>query len=675
MVTERSLSDTSSLQLTDVWKKLKQQQPSHTFHHKSGSSRIDRFYVSSAIAPHCGDMIVCPVAFTYHCAIILQLSNQQQNARQRSRGHWKLNVSILQDEEYRLRVSKAIQRASTHSKRNTDIKFWWEYIFKNEITKVSKEYCRYRAETKRKTRSFYQACLADLLLNPRLTGEQWVEFRTLKKAARDWEQQALRGAGIRSRVQDGPVDENFSIFHAGKANHSKTGSRIESLLLDDGTTTNCPNVIASEITSFYSSLFNAQISGETEEGTDFLSVVADQLPADEEITRTITKQEVKAAVLAMAKNKAPGSDGIPCEFYVSFWDLIESHFIEMFQEVLASGCITKSQGRALIRLIPKFRGASSIKDFRPISLLNTDYKIMASSIANRIKKTLPIVIGEGQKGGIPGRRLEDNLCLYRDVIAYMEDRTEPKRSLWEGSPYGAAGAIISVDFEKAYDRVDRRVFFQVMEAMGYPQLIIQWVKVLYSEASAGILNGEAIAGNIYSLSALRQGCPLSMYLYVIYIEPLLSLLQKQLIGIYLLNTRIALRALVDDLAIFISCEEDGNRAGGLLNKFCAWTGARVNQTKTSALGLGNWTGRQTWPIPWFQSTPTLKLLGVEFSSSIEETIDRVWKKSLGQLSGVMRVNFGRSFTLHQWSIFIKSVDLSRSMYLAQVLPCPPSVAE
>ena len=338
-------------------------------------------------------MTVCPVAFTDHCAIILQLSNQQQNARQRSRGHWKLNVSILQDEDYRLRVSKSIQRASTHSKRNTDIKFWWEYIFKNEITKVSKEYCRYRAETKRKTRSFYQACLADLLLNPRLASEQWVEFRTLKKAARDWEHQALRGVGIRSRVQDGPVDENFSIFHAGKANHSKTGSRIESLLLDDGTTTNCPNVIASEITSFYSSLFNAQISGETEEGTDFLSVVADQLPADEEITRTITKQEVKTAVLAMAKNKAPGSDGIPYEFYASFWDLIESHFIEMFQEVLASGCITKSQGRALIRLIPKFRGASSIKDFRPISLLNTDYKIMASSIANRIKKTLPIVIG------------------------------------------------------------------------------------------------------------------------------------------------------------------------------------------------------------------------------------------------------------------------------------------
>ena len=118
MVTERSLSDmSSSLQLTDVWKKLKQQQPGHTFHHKSGSSRIDRFYVSSAIAPHCGDMTVCPVAFTDHCAIILQLSNQQQNARQRSRGHWKLNVSILQDEEYRLRVSKAIQRASTHSKR------------------------------------------------------------------------------------------------------------------------------------------------------------------------------------------------------------------------------------------------------------------------------------------------------------------------------------------------------------------------------------------------------------------------------------------------------------------------------------------------------------------------------------------------------------------------------
>jgi hypothetical protein len=111
--------------------------------------------------------------------------------------------------------------------------------------------------------------------------------------------------------------------------------------------------------------------------------------------------------------------GIPIEFYICFWDLIAPHFLEMFMYVLERDSISQSQGGAEIPLVPKSKGLCEVSEFRPISLLKTDFKLMASVLSNRLKCSLHNTIGDYQKAGVPGRLLTDNLCLYRDVIQYM----------------------------------------------------------------------------------------------------------------------------------------------------------------------------------------------------------------------------------------------------------------
>lgn len=124
----------------------------------------------------------------------------------------------------------------------------------------------------------------------------------------------------------------------------------------------------------------------------------------------------------LPKNSSPGEDGIPYDFYIHFWDYIEDTFVEIFRAVLLSKSVTPSQSVGLIRLVAKVDHPTKISKYRPIALLNCVYKIMASALAGRLKRTLPSVISTAQCGGVPDRRITDNLTIYRDVIAFIEDR-------------------------------------------------------------------------------------------------------------------------------------------------------------------------------------------------------------------------------------------------------------
>ncbi len=116
--------------------------------------------------------------------------------------------------------------------------------------------------------------------------------------------------------------------------------------------------------------------------------------------------------------------------------------MDMFDEVQRRGSITPSQGNALIRLVPKFPDPVKPADYRPISLLNCDYKIMAGTYAGRLKRSLESTLGPSQRGGVSGRRITDNLNLYRDAIAYLEERTETESESLGRDPRSPAGAVI-----------------------------------------------------------------------------------------------------------------------------------------------------------------------------------------------------------------------------------------
>jgi len=446
---------------------------------------------------------------------------------------------------------------------------------------------------------------------------------------------------------------------------------IETLISPSGEEISLKDDVNRTIVEHFSMIFKDRPPSDGTFETVLLDGVKDRCRNPDSLLTLITPIEIKTALLASKRNKSPGMDGIPIEFYICFWDLIAPHFLDMFLHVLERDSISQSQGRAAIRLVPKSNGPCGVSGFRPISLLNTDYKLMASVLSNRLKRSLHETIGPNQKGGVPGRLLSDNLCLYRDVIQYVDDRSKPEQhSLSSG---GMKAGIIGVDLEKAYDLVNREVLWKIMEVMGYPTTFIKWLKTMYSVTHMSILNGTEVAGTISDVHSVRQGCPLSMHLFVIYIEPLISRLSTVLNGINLFGTNVTVRAMVDDVVIFVSSDNDITNAGEILDQFCNWTKARMNKQKTKALGLGSWTNRSHWPLPWLESVPTLSLLGIKFSTSIRETASRLWDTAFGHLLGQLRENASRQFTIYQKVNYLKAKVLSRTIYIAQVLPRPENI--
>ena len=200
----------------------------------------------------------------------------------------------------------------------------------------------------------------------------------------------------------------------------------------------------------------------------------------------------------------------------------------------------------------------------------------------------------------------DSLCLYRDAIE--ETARKAKIPVKNGNnliEFGAA--IISFDLEKAYDLVNRDVLWEILGVMGYPTTFIGWLQTLYAVTTISPLNGNMIVGDIEEAQSLRQGCPLSMHLFAIYIEPLLARLSVNIDGIDLNGQNVAVRGFVDDLVVFASSDYDIVTSCSIVDEFCSWTKARVNKSKSHLLGLGAWdfdtqVGKQATGLPGKAST-------------------------------------------------------------------------
>ena len=209
----------------------------------------------------------------------------------------------------------------------------------------------------------------------------------------------------------------------------------------------------------------------------------------------------------MARGKSPGSDGLPMEFYVKFWPILGTDLVNVLNSCYLSGVMSLSQRRGLISLIFKKGDRLDPRNWRPITLLNVDYKLAARVVAGRLLKVIHLIVAKDQTCGVPGRFIGENVSIIRDVVSFA-------------SRTGFPLAILSLDQEKAFDRVDWGFMRATLGRMGFKYSFLRWVGLFYTQVqSAVIVNGHI--SPFFSLSrGVRQGCPLSPLLYVLVAETL-----------------------------------------------------------------------------------------------------------------------------------------------------------
>ena len=156
----------------------------------------------------------------------------------------------------------------------------------------------------------------------------------------------------------------------------------------------------------------------------------------------LTDVECLESLKTMASNKSPGTDGLPAEFYKVFLDYVKPFLLNALNCSFTNEHLSITQRRGLITLVPKKnKPANLLKNWRPITLLNCDYKIAAKSIANRIKKVLPKIINNDQTGFLKNRTIGENIRLIDSIISYTSTKQIP-------------GLLLFIDFEKAFDSIE-----------------------------------------------------------------------------------------------------------------------------------------------------------------------------------------------------------------------------
>lgn len=308
--------------------------------------------------------------------------------------------------------------------------------------------------------------------------------------------------------------------------------------------------------------------------------------ANTELENPFTKGELYNALKSMECGKAPGIDGIPVEFYKSLWPVLGDDLLEVINDSLTRGSLPTSCRRAVITLLPKKGDLRNIKNWRPVSLLCSDIKILSKALAFRLREVIGGVIHIDQTYCVPNRSIFDNIHLIRDIL-------DVSGSL--GLDFG----LISLDQEKAFDRVEHKYLWKTLSEFGFSPGFIKMIGVLYANIESILKINGGLSVPFKITRGIRQGCALSGMLYALAIEPLLLRIRANIDGwsIPQSECKIKLSAYVDNIVVMIKNQEEVNTLQVILNEFGQLSSAKVNWCKSEAIVGGKWEGRCLPKLP------------------------------------------------------------------------------
>nr|KYP51130.1 Transposon TX1 uncharacterized [Cajanus cajan] len=370
-------------------------------------------------------------------------------------------------------------------------------------------------------------------------------------------------------------DRNTSFFHAQTIARRRR-NKIQGLFLPDGTWHTDPVVLKTEAVRFYKDLFSINSD---QDSLDMHTGVPSALgvEAQSALTAPVTKEEVRRAVMSMKSYKAPGPDGFQPFFFKQYWPIVGDELWRTVRDAFQLGFSEVSLLETQMVLIPKVDHPVSLKEFRPISLCNVAWKVISKVLVARLRPFLPDVIGPFQGSFIPGRGTRDHSIIAQEAFHFVRR----ERS-------GVGSLALKIDLEKAYDRVRWDFLESTLLQFGFPPVTIQLIMWGLKNSTISLLwNGSTLPPFAPS-RGLRQGDPLSPYLFVFCMERLAlrisEMLQKgQWKPIQLSPGGLLLSHLLfaDDILLFCQASEgQAHLVASILGEFSRSLGLKVNLNKS-----------------------------------------------------------------------------------------------
>lgn len=641
-----------TFQLEDIWRRRYPHNREFTWEGQGRKSRIDLWLTSASLNSQIESIEHRFAPFTDHNAVKMKLN---LNEVQRGRGIWKMNSSHLLHEEYKQEITTLWQNWQQSRQEYENLTTWWD-LGKKKIKQFSINYSKeYNMNNKCRLEELEKEINHEMKNNPdsETVNTKKLEYNTLLT-------DKTQGARIRSRIEHWEEGEKSTKYFYNLEKRNGKDKAWDKILGKRGELITGQRGIQKRQVEFYSELFATERNQTNEHEHSkqfFLSETSKRLSESSKIKleEYISKDEIAKAIKLMQNNKSPGPDGITVEFYKLYWHLIGDDLHNVYLKGLEDKKLAYSQYLAAIILLYKKGDRADIRNWRPISLLNVDYKIISKVMAERLKTVLHEIIHTDQKGCISGRYIGENVRLVDDLISMIDKQDED-------------ATFILLDQEKAFDRVEWDWLHATLKYYNFGDKFIEWINTFYKHAKSCIVT-NGYQSEFFDISrGIRQGDSLSALLYIIQFEPLAHKLRtsENIEGVKVqltnINENIEVKGsqYVDDNITMVSNINSIPHFTGIIKKYESASGSKVNKGKTVAMTIQQNVIYEKIQGIKLTNGPELAL-GVPVGKS-KDDYKAFWEELIEKVRLKLNIWRQRDLSFEGKTLLVRSMAISKILY-------------
>ena len=536
------------------------------------ASRIDFALILQGFSSNVENITYTTGIKSDHSAIFISLMCHQNI---RGPGFWKLNTSHLQDANYISVIKDVINRIKCESDELDPIDTW-EYM-KTQVKQASIDYSKNSTSEKRLIIAQLSEKVAELEETYENLSENSLDllYKT-KNDLSDLCDERANSLIFRSKVRWYEMGEKNTKYFMSLEKKRFNARTMNIMKNAKGECIYNDRDILKLQREYYQELFtkdpsvNFDLRNETGIVIDSECVAASNIP--------FSIQEITQAIRNLKNGKTPGCDGLPIEWYKVFWIDIREMFQKLITAVYLNRKTSGSTKEGIINLIPKpGKDSSEIKNLRPITLLNCDYKVMEKLIANRMEVAMNDIISNDQQGFMKNRSIIKNIRKISELIRIAEEEDVP-------------AMILQIDWSKCFDKIDPTAITGSLEYFGFSQYIITWIELLYRGFTAKVQNNGYFSEPIMISRSVHQGAPCSSYIFLLCAEIFAIHLREcdKILGLTVHEFEYLLGQYADDTDLSMAFNQQSmDEVNRIIDLFRKQAGFTINYDKTMAYRIGS----------------------------------------------------------------------------------------